>query len=192
MSSTREFLGQCVYIQVTLGFISRTWILTTEDMKSPANPKQPFDSHLEASATRTFGWIRPQGTKKTKIESKANYVRNEIAKQMRTASVPGPFLKHINFCLFAPVLLPWDFSHSYGILEAEVSLPQDSVSMETGESSGKCDYLRIDSYKRQLHQKQGQSRIHLANTGIANRFSGMMASICTIHVSDMKTGTVSL
>lgn len=161
-------------------------------MKSPVNPKQPSDSHLEASATRTFGWIRPQGTKKTKIESKTNYVRNEIAKQIRTASVPGPFLKHTNFCLFAPMLLPWDFSHSHGILEAEVSLPQDNVSMEIGESSGKYDYLRIDSYERQLHQKQGQSSIHLANTRIAKRFSDMMACICTVHVSDMKTDTISL
>lgn len=135
--------------------------------------------------------------KASRDKENKNRKQNQLCKKWHHqanegSSVPGPFLKHTNFCLFAPVLLPWDFSHSYGILEAEVSLPQDSVSMETGESSGKYDYLRIDSYKRQLHQKQGQSRIHLANTGIANRFSGMMACICTIHVSDMKTGTVSL
>lgn len=135
--------------------------------------------------------------KASRDKENKNRKQNQLCKKWDRQANKDSFcsrslLKHTNFCLFAPMLLPWDFSHSHGILEAEVSLPQDNVSMEIGESSGKYDYLRIDSYERQLHQKQGQSSIHLANTRIAKRFSDMMACICTVHVSDMKTDTISL
>lgn len=87
--------------------------------------------HIWGSSNKNTWMDKASGTKKTKIESKTNYVRNKITKQMRTTSAPRPFLKHTDFYLFAPWPLSWNFPHSHGVLEAEVSFLQDSVSMET-------------------------------------------------------------
>ena len=85
---------------------------TVSHQQRADSPLWTKNSHLTLPlgfVTRAFGWVRPQGTKKTKIErkKKAGSERNKITEQLQADSCPHSLLlKHANWNSPLPWTLP--------------------------------------------------------------------------------------
>lgn len=124
------------------------------------NPLGTKNSHLTLPlgfVTRAFGWVRPQGTKKTKIESKKKKVgseRNKITKQLQANSCPRSLLlKHTNWN--SPV--PWTLPIPMGFRQLREALAK-TVSLWRWRRFWELWMPKRDSYSlwRQFSQEQGK------------------------------------